>query len=131
MMRTARQVNDRMPSRVLERVRRAADRLRSPIIACLGLSYKADIDDMRESPALHVVETLARDRVGVLLVVEPNVTQLPASLRDLENTTLVGLKQAIAAADIILLLVDHRQFKRIDQDLLKPKITIDTRGLWR
>jgi UDP-N-acetyl-D-mannosaminuronic acid dehydrogenase len=131
MMRTARQVNDQMPSRVLEKVRRAAGRLRSPIIACLGLSYKADIDDMRESPALHVVESLARDRVGTLLVVEPNITKLPPSLRDDNNITLVSLKQAMTTADIILLLVDHRQFKRIDQDLLKPKITIDTRGLWR
>ncbi|HWA03388.1 MAG TPA: UDP-N-acetyl-D-mannosamine dehydrogenase [Rhizomicrobium sp.] len=131
MMRTARQVNDQMPGRVLERVRRAAERLRSPVIACLGLSYKADIDDMRESPALHVVETLAREKVGTLLVVEPNVARLPASLSGAGNVSLVGLKQAMASADIILLLVDHRQFKRIDQDLLKPKITIDTRGLWR
>jgi UDP-N-acetyl-D-mannosaminuronic acid dehydrogenase len=131
MMRAAREVNDLMPARVLDKVKRSAARLRNPVIACLGLSYKADIDDMRESPALHVVETLVRDRVGKLLVVEPNIKQLPSSLRNSKNTTLVTLRDAMIAADIVLLLVDHKQFKRIDQDLLKPKITIDTRGLWR
>jgi UDP-N-acetyl-D-mannosaminuronic acid dehydrogenase len=131
MMRVAREVNDLMPGRVLEKVKRSAARLRNPVIACLGLSYKADIDDMRESPALHIVETLSRERVGKLLVVEPNIKQLPSSLRNAKNTTLAGLRDAMVAADIILLLVDHKQFRRIDQDLLKPKITIDTRGLWR
>jgi len=131
MMRAARQVNDLMPARVLEKVKRSASRLRAPVIACLGLSYKADIDDMRESPALHIVEALARDRVGKLLVVEPNIKQLPSSLRTAKNVSLVTLREAMTAGDIVLLLVDHKQFKRIDHDLLKPKITIDTRGLWR
>lgn len=131
MMRAARQVNDLMPARVLEKVKRSASRLRTPVIACLGLSYKADIDDMRESPALHIVETLARDKVGRLLVVEPNIKQLPVGLRTAKNVSLVNLREGMNAADIVLLLVDHKQFKRIDQDLLKPKFTIDTRGLWR
>src|SRR6185503_4742192 len=116
---------------IFAKVKAAAERLRSPVIACLGLSYKADIDDLRESPALHIVERLARAQVGELLVVEPNVKQLPASLAKAQNLRLVDLREALSAADIVLLLVDHRQFKRIDRDLLKPKITIDTRGVWR
>jgi UDP-N-acetyl-D-mannosaminuronic acid dehydrogenase len=131
IMRAARGVNDGKPELVFEKVRAAAARLRSPVIACLGLSYKADIDDLRESPALHIVERLAREKVGELLVVEPNVKNLPSLLNQATNVKLVELRQALAAADIVLLLVDHRQFKRIDRDLLKPKITIDTRGVWR
>ena len=131
VIRAARGVNDGKPEHIFEKVRAAAARLRSPVIACLGLSYKADIDDLRESPALHIVERLAREKVGELLVVEPNVKRLPASLDQAKNVKLVELRQALSDADIVLLLVDHRQFKRVDRDLLKPKITIDTRGIWR
>jgi UDP-N-acetyl-D-mannosaminuronic acid dehydrogenase len=131
IMRAARGVNDGKPELVFEKVKAAAARLRSPIVACLGLSYKADIDDLRESPALHIVERLAHENIGELLVVEPNVKQLPASLARASGVNLVELREALSAADIVLLLVDHRQFKRVDRDLLKPKITIDTRGVWR
>jgi len=131
VIRAARGVNDGKPELVFAKVKAAAERLRSPVIACLGLSYKADIDDLRESPALHIVERLAQELVGELLIVEPNVRKLPASLSQASNIKLVELREALAAADIVLLLVDHRQFKRIDRDLLKPKITIDTRGIWR
>ena len=131
VIRAARAVNDGKPERVFDKVKAAAGRLRSPVIACLGLSYKADIDDLRESPALHIVEKLAKEKIGELLVVEPNVKQLPPSLKNAAGVKLVELREALAAADIVVLLVDHRQFKRIDRDLLKPKITIDTRGIWR
>jgi len=131
VMRAARGVNDRKPQHVFTKVKAAAERLRDPVIACLGLSYKADIDDLRASPALEIVEMLARDSVGELLVVEPNLKQLPAALRDFSCVKPSELRQALHRADIILLLVDHRQFRRIDPEILKPKITIDTRGVWR
>jgi UDP-N-acetyl-D-mannosaminuronic acid dehydrogenase len=131
VIQAARGVNDGKPDRVFEKVKTAAGRLRSPVIACLGLAYKADIDDLRESPALHIVEKLAREKIGELLVVEPNVRQLPPSLTGVAKVRLVELREALSAADIVVLLVDHRQFKRVDRDLLKPKITIDTRGIWR
>ena len=131
VIQAARGVNDAKPDVVFAKVKAAANRLRSPVIACLGLSYKADIDDLRESPALHIVEKLARERIGDLLVVEPNIKQLPASLRDKEGVRLAELREALTAADIVVLLVDHRQFKRVDRELLKVKITIDTRGIWR
>jgi UDP-N-acetyl-D-mannosaminuronic acid dehydrogenase len=131
VIRAAREVNDSKPEIVFGKVKAAADRLRSPVIACLGLSYKADIDDLRESPALHIVERLAREKVGELLVVEPNVRQLPPSLRERKGLRLAELREAISLADIVVLLVDHRQFKRVDREILKPKITIDTRGIWR
>jgi len=131
IIRAAREVNDSKPDIVFAKIAAAAQRLRGPIIACLGLSYKNDIDDLRESPALHIVEHLAREKIGKLLIVEPNLKSLPDSLRDYPDAVLSDLRHAIGAADIIVVLVDHRQFKRVDHELLKPKIIIDTRGIWR
>src|SRR5207249_2331348 len=119
------------PQKVFEKVVGAAAKLRAPVIACLGLSYKSDIDDLRESPALHIVEMLARQKVGQLLVVEPNIETLPKSLADFDCVKRSELADALQSADIILLLVDHRQFRRVDRELLNVKIVIDTRGLWR
>ena len=131
VIRAAREVNDDKPAQVIAKIKMAASRLRQPVIACLGLSYKADIDDLRESPALHIVEHLANDNVGELLVVEPNVTRLPDSLARMAAVRSADLNTALRRADIIVLLVDHRQFKRVDRELLNLKIVIDTRGLWR
>ena len=131
VIRAARDVNDSKPNLVVEKVKAAASRLREPVIACLGLSYKADIDDLRESPALHIVEMLARENIGQLLVVEPNIKELPISLTSAKSLRRAELREALKAADIILLLVDHRQFKRVDRELLNLKIIIDTRGIWR
>jgi UDP-N-acetyl-D-mannosaminuronic acid dehydrogenase len=74
---------------------------------------------------------LAKADVGELLVVEPNVKELPASLRDLHGLRKVELREALSEADIVVLLVDHRQFLRVDRELLDLKIVIDTRGAWR
>jgi UDP-N-acetyl-D-mannosaminuronic acid dehydrogenase len=131
VMRAARDVNDSKPLAVFEKIKLAASRLRQPVIACLGLSYKADIDDLRESPALHIVEHLARENVGELLIVEPNIRRLPQSLKDFPNVRMADMQQALTSADIIVLLVDHRQFKRVDRELLNLKIVVDTRGIWR
>lgn len=131
IMRAGREINDSMPQRVVRKVKAAADRFRDPRIACLGLSYKANIDDMRESPALHVVETLAAEKVGEILVVEPHVRELPKSLREFTGVRKAELAEALAEADVIVLLVDHRQFLRIDRQILDLKVVIDTQGAWR
>jgi UDP-N-acetyl-D-mannosaminuronic acid dehydrogenase len=131
VMRAARDINDSMPERVLAKVKAAANRFRQPKIACLGLSYKPNIDDLRESPALHIVEMLAKADVGELLVVEPNVKELPPSLKGSSRLRKVDLRQALEESDVVVLLVDHRQFLRIDRELLDLKIVIDTRGAWR
>jgi UDP-N-acetyl-D-mannosaminuronic acid dehydrogenase len=77
------------------------------------------------------VEQLARDNAGELLVVEPNIGRLPKSLSEHSCVRLSDLQGALKAADIIVLLVDHRQFKRVDRELLNLKIVVDTRGMWR
>jgi len=131
LIRTAREVNDGKPAHVVARVLERAERFKAPRIACFGLAFKADIDDLRESPALGIVETLATSGIGRLLVVEPNVDALPRSLAVHENVTLCGLREALEQADIVVGLVDHRAFRELSPESLSEKIVIDTRGMWR
>jgi len=131
MIRLAREINDRKPHHVVCRVKERARRFSQPVIACLGLSYKPDIDDLRESPAVEIVELLSGERIGSIVVVEPHVHELPARLRDLPDLEMADLHTALERADIVVLLVNHRQFKNVDRRLLMEKVVIDTRGLWR
>ena len=130
LIRTAREVNDAKPHHVVARVKREAARFKSPVIACLGLAFKADVDDLRESPAIEIVAELARDKVGRLLVVEPHTRELPPRLAALPGIALVLAEDAIRAADIVLLLVNHCAFAAADRTLLRDKVVIDTRGFW-
>lgn len=127
LIRTARTVNDHKPHWVVERVERAAGRFKEPMIACLGLAFKANIDDLRESPAVEIARELGERFPGQVVVVEPNVGLLPDELR--ERSELSRLHDALAKADIVVILVDHRQFKDIDPVRLQAKVVIDTRGV--
>ena len=131
LIRAARQVNDGMPHGVVEQVRKALRDGDGGPIACLGLSYKADIDDLRESPALEIVQVLGEDPGDGVLVVEPHVDTLPKNLAGLSGVRLVSLDQALEEAAVIVLLVDHKPFKAIDRARLAGKVVIDTRGIWR
>ena len=130
LIQAARKINDGKPAHIANRVREAADELGSPAIACLGLSYKANIDDLRESPAIEVVKHIAAWKDS-LLVVEPNVSGLPESLRETGGIKQVPLEEALEAADILVLLVDHKEFHTIKASSLDGKTVIDTRGVWR
>jgi UDP-N-acetyl-D-mannosaminuronic acid dehydrogenase len=129
LIRTAREVNDGKPHYVVSKVKEAARGVSKPVIACLGLSYKANIDDLRESPAVEIVEMLAHENIGELLVVEPHISELPAKLSKLD-IVLTSLEQALARAHVVALLVDHKVFLTADRGLLRDKTVIDTRGVW-
>jgi UDP-N-acetyl-D-mannosaminuronic acid dehydrogenase len=94
-------------------------------VACLGLAFKANIDDLRESPALDIAVHLAAEGYRVLAV-EPHITTLPAALAG--RAELVDLPAALARADAIVLLVDHRAFGSLTLADLAGKALIDTRG---
>ncbi len=100
-------------------------------ITCLGLSFKADVDDLRESPAVQIVQRLARKGVGKIFVIEPHIEKLPPELASQTGVELTGLDEGLGKADILVVLVDHQAFKRIDWDILRGKIIIDTRGIWK
>lgn len=131
LIRTAREVNDGKPGWVLDQVRQAVEGLENPVIAALGLAFKPDIDDLRESPALAIAASLPSAVPGAqLLVVEPNVAELPPVLAG-SGIVLAEVEEAIAKADVVVLLVDHREFTALDRSLLAGKKVVDTRGVWR
>lgn len=130
LIRAAREVNDAKPEHVVDLVLRAIAGVKAPTIATLGLAFKADIDDLRESPALAITAELARRcPEATILAVEPNVKELPPVLQVMENVRLASLEEAQTVADAAVLLVDHREFR--DQGWSSDAPVVDTRGLWR
>jgi UDP-N-acetyl-D-mannosaminuronic acid dehydrogenase len=131
LIHAARMVNDSKPAFVVEKVRAAANRAKKPVVACLGLAFKPNIDDLRESPAVEVVRRIAGLADMQVLAVEPHVQELPEELQGLPNVHLVSVEDAIAQASVIVLLVDHEAFRLIDRSILTGKSIVDTRGFWR
>ena len=122
LIRTARGINDGKTEWVVERVLEKAHRFRDPVIACLGLAYKPDVDDLRESPALHIYQSLrARLPEHTVLAVEPNLSSS-------DELPLVSVDEALQRADVVVALVAHRPFRHVDRELLKTKVLIDTCG---
>ena len=133
LIKTARQVNDDKPEWVVEKVKAAVAEFLMDnsqkstgqvTIACYGLSFKPDIDDLRESPALDIARQLIEWNKGKTFCVEPNIDQLPASL---EGAELVELSSALECSDIHVLLVDHKEFKCVHPELTS---LVDAKGVW-
>lgn len=133
IIHTARKVNDAKPQWVINKVKLAiADFLQANptktakdvTIACYGLAFKPDIDDLRESPALNIANQIVELHSGDVLAVEPNIQELPSEINLLQ---LSKFETAKTRADIHLLLVDHKEFK---QSSLDSNYLIDTKGIW-
>lgn len=133
LIRTAREVNDSKPLWVLEKVKLAVAEIlqanpemmaKDITIACLGLAFKPDIDDLRESPAVNIVRQIVATHPGSVLAVEPNIEELPSELT--EKLILHDVEAALSKADLVVLLVDHREFKCVD---FCGYAVVDTRGV--
>lgn len=133
LIKTARQVNDNKPLWVIEKVKLAvADFLSQDPhktlselqIACYGLAFKPDIDDLRESPALNIAQTLSLYFKTNCVCVEPNVS----AKKQIENINLCSLDDAINNSQIHVLLVDHKEFK---SQQAPNGVIIDTKGIWK
>lgn len=132
IIKMARDVNDGKPAWVIEQVKSALEGKESPVVAALGIAFKNDIDDLRESPALNIVKTLGEENPELdIRVVEPNVVELPDSLSSVSNLKKQELEIAVRDADLVLLLVNHKEFLQMDTSLLEGKSVIDTKGIWR
>ena len=132
IVRAAREINDAKPEFVLNQIIPQAEKFTAPKVAVLGLAFKPNIDDLRESPAMLITEQLAqRLPQGQILAVEPNIKELPAKLAEFENVQLTELNDAIRDADIVLLLVDHDEIKAVDPSAVNAGFVYDTRGAWR
>ncbi|EPF69981.1 UDP-N-acetyl-D-mannosamine dehydrogenase [Acinetobacter rudis] len=115
MVRTAREVNDHKPEWVVEKIEQQVAALgdlgRKPKVALLGLAFKPNIDDLRESPAVQIAQKLGENSAIELLLVEPNIHELPSKL---SSGTLVSLENAIAQADVVAELVKHNEFTNLE-----------------
>lgn len=131
LIRTAREVNDAKPGWVLEKARAAIgahlathpDRTAHEVtVAIYGLTFKPDIDDMRESPALDIARRIAAEHPGPLQIVEPNVRDLPGELAKAGHCDLNEVN-----ADVHVMLVDHREFR---SGPVPAGRIVDARGVW-
>jgi UDP-N-acetyl-D-mannosaminuronic acid dehydrogenase len=130
LIRQAREINDGRPQRVVDQVAQAA--AGGSAVACLGLAFKPDVDDLRESPAVEIVRLLAEQRPDLrLLAVEPYARALPAALEATGRVSLCGTQEALAQSSVAVLLVHHTEFVSLDRSLLTGQHVIDTRGIWR
>ncbi|MGR5220967.1 UDP-N-acetyl-D-mannosamine dehydrogenase [Vibrio parahaemolyticus] len=132
LINVARNVNDSKPEWVVNKVKIAIvdylsensnKKMADLNIACYGLSFKPDIDDLRESPALNIVKELAKAHPKEILAIEPNIKSL-----NLDNVRLTTMDESLSIADIHVMLVDHAAFKKIK---LNDAYVIDTKGIWR
>ncbi|MEW1981550.1 UDP-N-acetyl-D-mannosamine dehydrogenase [Citricoccus sp. NPDC079358] len=136
MIRAAREINDAKPEWVVRQVKAESydvqrETGQSPVIAALGLAFKPNIDDLRESPAVTITRRMAEEFPDSrILAVEPHVDVLPAELADRANIDLVTAAEAIEQADIVVLLVDHRTFSGLRSEVAGLRV-VDTRGQWR
>jgi len=124
IIRAAREINDNKPDWVIEKINVEISRLKSkgvgkPTVALLGLAFKPDIDDLRESPAVNIAKKMLDSHLAEVLLVEPNISELP---KNLTAGQLISLEQALEQADIIAVLVGHSQFKAVMISDDKPVI---------
>ncbi len=126
LIRAARDINDAKPHWVINKINESADRFKSPVIALFGLAFKADIDDLRESPALQIAEQVVATGMQTLIV-EPNIEELPDGLAG--EAELTDVARCLNDADLVVILVDHKEFSGLDNQRLASKVVIDTRGV--
>lgn len=126
LIRSARTVNNRKPAYVVEQICELIGDRDDLVVGCLGLTYKADVCDLRESPSLEIVRCLRALNVARVVACDDFVA--PAKVPDIE---LLRLDALLAEADIVVLLTDHQVFLDIAEQDLQGKILLDTRGAWR
>jgi UDP-N-acetyl-D-mannosaminuronic acid dehydrogenase len=135
LISTARQVNDNKPAWVIEKVQSAVATLlqknrekqaKDITIACFGLAFKANIDDLRESPALKITAALSQMHPGRVLAVEPHIKTLPNELNS--QVILSTIEQALAQTDILLILVNHKLFTELSRQISHRHTVIDVCG---
>lgn len=130
IIKMARVVNEGKVEHVIARARALIDAAPAHYrIACMGLAYKANIDDVRESPALKIAIDLALTFGQRMAVVEPYVRSLPTPLAD-TGVQLINVDEALETCDILLPLVDHDLFRAIPLAERATKIVYDIRGMW-
>jgi UDP-N-acetyl-D-mannosaminuronic acid dehydrogenase len=131
LIRTAREVNLAKTEYVIDRIALRADRFKNPVVACYGITYKANVEDLRESPSLHIVQELARRGTMQVLVCDPFFKEKPPGLRNFANVEMTSADDARERADVVAFLVGHNQFRKFEIERFLDKIIVDVIGLSR
>ncbi|MFN3516273.1 MAG: UDP-N-acetyl-D-mannosamine dehydrogenase [Novosphingobium sp.] len=129
LIRTARGVNDGKIHHVIARAEALIEANPGQTVACLGLAFKANIDDFRESPARAVTARLARKYGSRIKVVEPYASELPREFEGSE-AELIDIDTALESCGVLIVLVDHDAFKAVPLAERMAKAVYDTRGIW-
>jgi UDP-N-acetyl-D-mannosaminuronic acid dehydrogenase len=130
VIRTARETNEKKAQYTIEAAANLIDDRPYAQVACFGLAFKANVDDLRESPALEVAVALAQKYGARIKIVEPYINALPQSLAA-TGAELVSLDRGLASCEIGLVLVDHDEFRSIPTGSRRHMAVLDTRGIWR
>jgi len=129
LIRTAREVNDGKTDHVIAQASAMIAAMPGVPVACLGLAFKANIDDFRQSPALKVAAALAERHGPRIRIVEPYAATLPSAF-DGTGATLIDIDTAIETCGAMIVLVDHDVFKSVPLEERAGKAVLDTRGIW-
>lgn len=130
LIKTAREVNDYKPEFIVTKVQNIAQNFKNPKITCLGLTYKPNIDDTRESPAIKFVLKLAQDSRFQIFTIDPYVKNIPKEFKLYTNIIhKTNILDTINLSDIIVFAVKHDEFKSINYKKIKDKIIIDVCGI--
>ena len=130
LIRTSREVNEFKTSSTIESAVALIDEHPYASIACCGLAFKANVDDLRESPALEIAHELATRYGSRIKIVEPHIRALPAEMAE-HGAELMELDEAIKTCEIAIILVDHDEFKMVPLAERRHLAVIDTRGIWQ
>ncbi len=130
VMRTSREVNKDKTRKIIEQAEALIDDHPYANVACCGLTFKANIDDLRESPAMDVAHHLAAKYGSRIKIVEPNLRRPLTELADL-GVEFMDIDEALHCCEIAILLVDHDEFKMIPLAERRHLDVIDTRGVWQ
>ncbi len=129
LIRTAREVNDAKTGYTIGRAEALIEAMPGAPVACLGLAFKANIDDFRESPALKVAASLAHRFGDRVRIVEPYADTLPSAF-DGSGASLIDIDTALETCPILVVLVDHDVFRSVPLEERAAKRVYDTRGIW-
>jgi UDP-N-acetyl-D-mannosaminuronic acid dehydrogenase len=130
LIRAARAVNDGKPLVIAQDIIARAAKFKQPVVACYGISYKPGVQDIRESPAIVIVETLLAANIKVV-VCDPVVAALPPALAQNPLVTHEPVGSAHETADIVAFLVGHPEFKKLRASDFATKVIVDPIGWTR